>query len=45
MRAETHRGDFFFSLEPQPGGDDVFGEYVAAEQEVLILLEGVEGFV
>src|ERR1700676_254975 len=39
VRAQADRIDFLFALVPDPGADDVLGEDVALEQELLVLLQ------
>ena len=38
--AQAHRAELPLPLIVQPGADDVRGEHVAAEQEVVVLLQG-----
>ena len=40
MRTQTHRVDFLLPLHADPGADHVAGEHVAAEQELMVGLEG-----
>ena len=42
MRTEPHGVDFLFPLVFDPGRDHVVGEDVAAEQELVVLLQGIE---
>ena len=43
--AQAHRAELVLPLVTDPRVDDVRGEHVAAEQEVVVLLEGIEGLV
>src|SRR4051812_9711681 len=42
MRPQRHRIDFVLLLVADPGVDYVFCEYIAAEQELMVLSKGVQ---
>src|SRR5262249_32021813 len=45
MRTQPDGVDFLLALVPDPGADDVAGEDVALQQELMVLFEGIQRFV
>src|SRR5206468_5479113 len=44
MRPQPDGVHFFLALVPDPGADDVAGEHVALEQELVVFFQAIERF-